>query len=253
MPPAPPDSRVLSGHGDTGPVTARLVLPPRSRKLIAPGSRATAVTAAVLASAVLIALAVWLHGTSAATAPDAGVDRWAQSTFTGASQQVLLSLTTPGLVIGLPALLALGAALVARWDVVALLVLAPALAAGLSSEVLKPLVQRQHGYFTGRGQYVSVAPLGFPSGHETALVAALSVLIIALLRLRPSRGVLTGALGVAAIWAGLGAVGLISADYHFLTDTIGGACVGIAVAVAGALTIDAGYARFAPVPVPALR
>jgi len=56
----------------------------------------------------------------------------------------------------------------------------------------------------------------FPSGHTTAICAAVSVLWICYPKFRPLYGV-----AVAAV-----AVGLIGADYHFLSDIIAGGFLG---------------------------
>jgi membrane-associated phospholipid phosphatase len=66
--------------------------------------------------------------------------------------------------------------------------------------------------FHGGGGYAS-----FPSGHTTAICAVMSVLWICYPRFR-----LIYALCVAAV-----AIGLIGADFHFLSDVIAGGFLGI--------------------------
>jgi membrane-associated phospholipid phosphatase len=57
----------------------------------------------------------------------------------------------------------------------------------------------------------------FPSGHTTAICAVMSVLWICYPRLRPMY-----AICIAAV-----AIGLVGADFHFLSDVIAGAFLGI--------------------------
>ena len=67
-----------------------------------------------------------------------------------------------------------------------------------------------HPFTTGPG-YES-----FPSGHTTAVVAVMSVLWICYPRLR----ILYAAIGAAVV------IGLIGANFHFLSDCIAGAFIG---------------------------
>lgn len=70
----------------------------------------------------------------------------------------------------------------------------------------------------------------FPSGHATAIAAPMAVLWALSPTYRP-------------LWIGVAAVaiaGLIAADFHFVSDTIAGAALGIAVA---ATTVGIAYPR----------
>jgi membrane-associated phospholipid phosphatase len=70
-----------------------------------------------------------------------------------------------------------------------------------------------HPFHGGQG-YAS-----FPSGHTTAICAVMSVLWICYPRFRPLLG-----LCIAAV-----AIGLIGADFHFLSDVIAGAFLGTSI------------------------
>lgn len=83
-------------------------------------------------------------------------------------------------------------------------------------------------FFTG-----DVAYGAFPSGHMTAICAFASVLWLGFPRYR-------------ALWAGMAglvAVGLIGANYHFVSDVIAGAFVGATTGWALVLLWDAGLPR----------
>jgi membrane-associated phospholipid phosphatase len=73
----------------------------------------------------------------------------------------------------------------------------------------------------------------------------LVVLAVLLPRVRLSRPSRVAAYLLLAVWALLGAVGLVRAFYHFTTDTIGGAAVAIACVCGTAIVIDSLAGRWA--------
>lgn len=112
-----------------------------------------------------------------------------------------------------------------------LVVAAPIAAELLTEQVLKPWVHR--------------APFGvdtYPSGHSTGAFVTATVAAILLLgpsgprRFATLRWVITVA---GFVLAAVIAVALVAGGYHFATDTIGGAAVGIATGCLVALVIDA--------------
>jgi membrane-associated phospholipid phosphatase len=116
-----------------------------------------------------------------------------------------------------------------------LVAIAVPVAGGLTDHILKPLVGR-----------TSNGALTYPSGH-TAAVTTMAVAAVLVLT-GPSRPPLPAALRwllSAALLALIPcvAVALVIAQYHYFTDTIGGAGVGIAVALGTALGLDAAAAR----------
>jgi undecaprenyl-diphosphatase len=113
----------------------------------------------------------------------------------------------------------------------ALAALGPALAAGISEFVLKPLIDRR--------MHDSLA---FPSGHTTGAVSV--AIVVAVVLLGPSRPPwpafarfsLSGLVMLAAVAV---ATALVGSGYHYATDTLGGFGVAIAVVLGVACAIDA--------------
>jgi undecaprenyl-diphosphatase len=103
--------------------------------------------------------------------------------------------------------------------------------------LLKPLFGRKLGY-----------ALSFPSGHETVVSTMAFGLILVLTG--PARPALPAALrwllaAVAAAAIIALAPALITAHYHYFTDTIAGAAIGLGTVLATALSLDAVIARLA--------
>jgi membrane-associated phospholipid phosphatase len=110
-------------------------------------------------------------------------------------------------------------------------------ATGLDDGVLKHLVHRTY-----------LGQLSYPSGHTTAIFAlAATVAVVTLGPLRPARAG-TLRLLIPAIGCLLGAavaVGVIGLQWHYFTDTVAGAAVGIGAVCGVALGLDlaTGYIR----------
>ncbi|HEX3493537.1 MAG TPA: phosphatase PAP2 family protein [Streptosporangiaceae bacterium] len=107
----------------------------------------------------------------------------------------------------------------------------------ITEYLLKPLFARKLGDW-----------LVFPSGHETVVSAMAFALILVLTG--PARPALPAALrwllAAVALAATIAlAPALITAHYHYFTDTIGGAAIGLGTVLATALTLDAVLARLA--------
>jgi membrane-associated phospholipid phosphatase len=103
-------------------------------------------------------------------------------------------------------------------------------AVGLDEALLKPLVDRTY-----------LGSLAYPSGHVTtdaALAAALSIVL--LVPPQPPGTRLPRILLAALAWAVtvVVAVAVMSLRWHYFTDTLAGAAVGIGTAAALALLID---------------
>jgi undecaprenyl-diphosphatase len=103
-------------------------------------------------------------------------------------------------------------------------------AAGLAELVLKPLVGR-----------TLLGALSFPSGTEARVFAVAAV--FAVLMADPVRPRIPAALRLAAAVAVLLAavavgVAMVALNQHYFTDTLGGAAVGAAAALATALILD---------------
>jgi membrane-associated phospholipid phosphatase len=111
------------------------------------------------------------------------------------------------------------------------------IALGLTEDVLKPLVHRTitvNHYLT------------YPSGHTTALFAlstALAVVLLSPASGRPRPAVRIGVVTVAVIVSCLVGLAMIGLDFHYFTDAIAGAAVGIGVVLATAFLLDVGVVR----------
>jgi undecaprenyl-diphosphatase len=145
--------------------------------------------------------------------------------------QVLKSLAWPGglhAVIGMTAVLVLVCLLRRRYRGAALLVISIPAASVITEWLLKPLVER-----------TSLGFLSFPSGHATgtfALATAITVLLAGAPRI--PRAVRLAAAVIAFAVASVVAAAMIALGFHYFTDVIGGAAVGIGTVLATALVID---------------
>jgi membrane-associated phospholipid phosphatase len=114
------------------------------------------------------------------------------------------------------------------WRGAALVAIAVPTAAVLTKLLLQPLIHRT---LTGGVSY--------PSGHATgafALAVACAVLLLNLPRIpRRTRSLLTVAALLAAVAV---AVALVALNFHYATDTIGGAALATAVVLSTALALD---------------
>jgi membrane-associated phospholipid phosphatase len=101
---------------------------------------------------------------------------------------------------------------------------------GLDDVLLKHLVRRT---------YLGI--LAYPSGHTTAMFAlAATVTILLLVPAPPTKARRVRALvpSAAFLMAGVVAIAVIGLRWHYVTDTIAGAAVGIATVCGLALALD---------------
>jgi hypothetical protein len=204
------------------------------RRLV-PWPRA-AVAVAAASAAVVAVIGVAVHDRTAPIWFDHRVVRAINHNVPFWLQDALLHLTDPALVVGVLAVTAIVAGALRRWNVVALVVLAPSVAVVLSEVILKPLIHRTKG----------ADSLAYPSGHETGLASVLCVL--GLILLSSGLRVAYKAIGTAVLVAALiaGAVALVGRYLHYATDTVGAIGVTLAVTLLVGLLIDAVTARLAP-------
>jgi membrane-associated phospholipid phosphatase len=103
-------------------------------------------------------------------------------------------------------------------------------AVGLNDGLCKPLVHRTY-----------LGALSYPSGH-TATMFALAATLVVLLYVPPrsasSRAVRIAIPAAACVLGGVVAVGVIGLRWHYFTDTVAGAAVGIGTVCALALLLD---------------
>jgi membrane-associated phospholipid phosphatase len=147
--------------------------------------------------------------------------------------ELAFRLSTPGSAlpaVGLSAVLVAACLLTGRLNAAVLAGLAVPVAVGLVEVVLKPLVHR-----TYRGI------LAYPSGHTTAMFALASTITILLLTPAPSRRAWRARALVsfaACLFGSIVAMAVIGLRWHYATDTIAGAALGIATVCGLALALD---------------
>jgi len=186
---------------------------------------------------VVTVLGVLFAHQSTADSLDRAVDAPIITWFDG-HQGLQLWLAAPGSPIPaamLCAAIVLGCLLTGRPNGAVLAALALPAAVGLDDALLKHLFHRTY-----------LGQLAYPSGHTTAIFTLATASAVVLLG--PLRPVKTGPVRVVvpAIAGALGvlvAVGVIGLQWHYFTDTVAGAAVGIAVGCGLALLLDMPAAR----------
>jgi membrane-associated phospholipid phosphatase len=192
------------------------------------------VVAAVIAMAGLVTALLGLHYAGARRAGhlDTAVDTRIRYHLRGhlSFLRDLVAVVDPPTMILACAMLAAIFLLSGRRRLALLAAVGPAVAAGFTEFVLKPLIGRRLD-----------DALSFPSGHTTAAAALAVVVLVALLGPSQPRWPLVARwaasvlafVGVAAI-----ATAMVAAGYHYATDTVGGLCVAVGVVLSVALAID---------------
>lgn len=203
--------------------------------LLSGRSRPRAVSMLVALTAVVVVLGALTFHQSRAGSLDRAVDAAVMARY-GSHVAAAVWLAAPG--AGFPAALctaviALACLAAGRTNGAVLTVGAVCLSVGAVEWVLKPLVGRTYDGF-----------LAFPSGHTTAvfaLAASVGVLV------RPSRthgGWWSWtAVAAAVVLACVVASAVIALRWHYFTDTVAGAAVGIGTATGLALVLDTPVAR----------
>ena len=156
----------------------------------------------------------------------------------GGHRELVLWLAFPGSLIpagGLSAAIVVTCLLTGRLNGAVLAAVAVPAAVGLDDGLLKPLVHRT---------YLGV--LTYPSGHTTAVFALAAVVTVLLLisPQRPKAGALRALIPAAACVLGVVvAIAVIGLQWHYFTDTVAGAAVGIGTVCGLALILDRPAAR----------
>ena len=189
--------------------------------------RLTAVAIAVVCAITLGVLsAVFYHGSSP-DALDRAVFRMVWPHRVGLDPLVVIGDTVP--VTLLTAVLCYCCLALRRYTGAIMVVLSVAVAAG-GTELLKHVIHRIYIDF-----------LSFPSGHSTATFALITCAAVLLIDPPATRAPASMRIVLAALSVGLGvmvALALVAARFHYITDTIGGAAVGIGVTLTIALVLD---------------
>ena len=205
---------------------------PRVRPLLADTRRTWAVTALGVCVVVVAVLGLLFKGQTGPDRFDNAVDSPVISVSRGHTG-LLLWLVTPG---GLIAMIAISAAIAAgcliarRPNGAVLAVTAVPVATGLDDGLLKHLFHRTY-----------LGALAFPSGHTTSVIAITATLAILLLvppqqaRTRVVRVAIVAAACLISVVVVLGVIGL---RFHYFTDTVAGAAVGVGTVLGLALLLD---------------
>jgi membrane-associated phospholipid phosphatase len=207
------------------------------RPLISASVRRWAGAVLIACGAIAVVLGVLFTHQTTADAFDRAVDAPFSNAF--ASHQVTAYwLARPG--SELPALLICAAIVVVcllagRLNGAILAALGLAVSEGITEHVLKPLFHRTY-----------LGSLTYPSGHTTAIYALIAtVTVLLLLPPRPARAAPLRYLILAAAYvlAVVVPVGLMGLRWHYFTDTVGGAAIGIGTVLAVALVLDTPVVR----------
>jgi membrane-associated phospholipid phosphatase len=154
-------------------------------------------------------------------------------TWFGGHPGLAVRLAAPGSpipAVALSAAIAVTCLLTGQLNGAVLAALALPAAVGLNEGLLKPLVHR-----TYLGNVV------YPSGHTSAVFAlAATVGVLVVISPRPAKkGALSAAIAAAAcVLGGVVAIAVIGLRWHYFTDTVAGAAVGVGTVCGLALILD---------------
>lgn len=196
------------------------------RPLLPAAARPSAVAIVVTCVLVLTVQGVWIRHGMETSWVDTTVDAKVVAAL-GGHPVLLAVLVWPGEPVpftGIAAALALACVLRRRYEGAVLVAISVPLAVAITELVLKSVIG---GTSWGNP---------FPSGHVTS-VAALATALTVLLARVPRRLCLV-LVCTAFLMTGAVAVGVIGAQMHHFSDTVGGAAVGIGVVLATALTVS---------------
>ena len=132
--------------------------------------------------------------------------------------------------VGLSAVIVVACLLTRRFKGAVLAAAAVPAAVGLNDGLWKPLVHRTY-----------LGALSYPSGHTaTAFALAATVAVLLNFPARPARARVLGIVipAAACVLGGVVAVGVIGLKWHYFTDTVAGAAVGIGTVCGLALLLD---------------
>jgi membrane-associated phospholipid phosphatase len=202
-----------------------------------PARRRAAITVAGCAVVVAVLGAAFAHqGTADAfdRAVDEPVVSWLGPHRTLLDWMQYPGTQVPALVISVA--MAVGCLASRRYTGAILALAAVLVATRVDDWLLKPLFHRTY-----------LGALAYPSGHTTSVVAMVTVYAILFLlpARRSARARAPRLAGLATLLAltVITVLGVIGLRWHYLTDTVGGACVGVGAVCALALALDWAAAR----------
>jgi membrane-associated phospholipid phosphatase len=204
--------------------------------LLPAAARRPAAILALCCLVLVVALGLMFAHQSHGSAIDDAVDSWVMGLHVSAHALSRLTLLGDGLeMTTLTALLAIGCLAARRVGGAVLAVVSVPVAAALTELVLKPLVHRT---ITG--------DLTYPSGHTTGTFALAAVIAVVVLGSPGGRARLAVRIAVviaAALVASAVGFAMIGLRYHYFTDTVGGAAVGIGTVLGVAFLLDSDVIR----------
>jgi membrane-associated phospholipid phosphatase len=192
-----------------------------------PWAGALVVSCAILVAA--LGLAFWHHTTADQLdhAVDAPVISWL-----GVHRHLALWLAAPGTqipAVALSAVMAVACLLTGRLNGAVLAAAAVPATIGLNDHLIKPLVHRTY-----------LGALSYPSGHTATMFALATAMAILLLPPPTAKASMLRVLVPVSVCVlgGVVAVGVIALRWHYFTDTVAGAAVGIGTVCGLALLLD---------------
>ena len=209
------------------------------RPLLTPRARRWAGALLACSAAVVAVLGVLVAHQTQAGRFDRSIDAPVIAWF-GGHPGLGLVLAAPGSLVPaavLTMLVVIGCLLVRRVNGALLALLSVTVAVGLDERVFKPLFGRTYLGF-----------LSYPSGHTTA-VFALAATVTVLLLVTPQagrRGLRTAVSAASCLLGCVVAAAVIGVRWHYFTDTVAGAAVGIGTVCGVALLLDLPRVRWRP-------
>ena len=205
---------------------------PRVRPLLGDTRRAWAGMTLAACAIVVVVTGLLFKGETGPDGFDNAVDSPVVTFFQG-HHGFLHWFALPGALIpaiAVSAAIAAGCLIARRPNGAVLAVIAVPAAAGLDDGLLKHLFHRT---------YLGV--LSFPSGHTTSVISMTATLAILLLvppqRAR-TRAVRVAVVAAACLITAVVAIGVIGYRWHYFTDTVAGAAVGVGTVIGLALLLD---------------
>ena len=181
---------------------------------------------------VVVALGLLFNGQTRPDGFDSAVDSPVVAFF-GGHETLLLWLAAPGTAIpavAISAAIAVGCLIARRLNGAVLAVTAVPVATGLDDALLKHLFHRTY-----------LGQIAFPSGHTgsaMALTATLAVLLLVPPQQAKTRTARVTLVAVACVVTAVVATAVIGLRWHYFTDSVAGAAVGIGTVLALALLLD---------------
>lgn len=215
---------------------------PRGRLLLGASGRVGAAWLLAACVVVVVALGTVFRGQTRPDGLDNTVDAPFVSFFTGHTT-LLVRLAFPGTLV--PAIvisvaIAAGCLVAGRLNGAVLALAAVPAAVGLDDGLLKHVFDRTY-----------LGSLSFPSGHTStvvALTATVAVLVLVPPQRAGTRPVRVLLVAAGCVVSALVAMAVIALRWHYFTDTVAGAAVGIGTVCALALVLDLALSRYAERP-----